>query len=52
MMNKKSKKAASEYMRELGRKGGKKTAQRGSAYMSRLGRKGYEALIRNKAGSK
>ena len=43
---KQKKKDCSEYMRELGRKGGKATAKKGKKYMSELGRKGYEALAR------
>lgn len=46
---KKSKKAISEYMRQLGRKGGKATAKKGSDYMRKLGRKGYKALVRKTA---
>ena len=38
----------SEYMRNLGRKGGLKTAEKGKEYMSQLGKKGYESLVKNK----
>ena len=46
----KAKKEMSEYMRKLGRKGGKATvAKKGSEYMRKLGRKGYKALVRKTA---
>lgn len=48
---KRTKKEMSEYMRELGRKGGLKTAKKGKDYMSKLGRKGYEALSRKKTSN-
>lgn len=41
----------SEYMRNLGRKGGKKTAERGKDYFSKIGKKGYEALAKKKKSS-
>lgn len=45
---KKTNKKTSEYMRELGRKGGKATAKRGKEYFSKIGKKGYEALAKKK----
>lgn len=45
---KKTKTELSEYMRNLGRKGGLTTAKKGKEYMSQLGKKGFESLKRNK----
>ncbi len=45
----KTNKKTSEYMRELGRKGGKATAKRGKEYFSKIGRKGFEALAKKKS---
>lgn len=39
----------SEYMRNLGRKGGLKTAAKGKQYMSKLGKKGFEALAKKQS---
>jgi len=39
----------SEYMSNLGRKGGKKTAERGKEYFSKIGKKGYDSLAKKKS---
>ena len=41
----------SEYMRNLGRRGGLKTAEKGREYMSELGRKGYQSLAKKQKSS-
>lgn len=49
-MKKEQKNKTSEYMRQLGRKGGQATAKKhGKEYMSQLGKKGFEALAKKQS---
>jgi len=51
-VSKEQKTKTSEYMRQLGRKGGTATAQKhGKEYMSQLGKKGFEALAKKQNSS-